>query len=70
MKIEEIRTKTDSELAFDLETMKKDLFELRFKAATETGANPARIRTLKRSIARINTILYERHQGIRGQEPR
>ena len=68
MKTEEARSKTDSELEFDLKNMKKELFDMRFQAATETSANPARIRVLKRSIARITTILHERQTGVRGQE--
>ncbi|MAE28868.1 MAG: 50S ribosomal protein L29 [Planctomycetota bacterium] len=70
MKVEEIRSKTDQELEFDSEVLKKELFELRFKAATDSAANPARIRVLRRSIARINTIQNERSTGIRDQEPK
>ena len=70
MKAEEIRSKTDQELEFDNEALKKELFEQRFKAATESAANPARIRLLRRSIARINTIQNERTTGIAGQEPK
>jgi large subunit ribosomal protein L29 len=70
MKIEEARSKTDAELEFDLERMKKELFDLRFRSATESVANPARIRQLRRSIARINTLVHERRAGVRGQEPR
>ena len=70
MKTEEARSKTDSELEFDLKNMKKELFDMRFQAATETSANPAKIRVLKRSIARITTILHERQTGVRGQETR
>jgi ribosomal protein L29 len=43
--------------------MKKDLFGTRFKRATETSANPAKIRTLRRSIARVNTVLLERRRA-------
>jgi len=70
VKIEEARSKTDSELQFDLETLKKELFDLRFRAAAETAANPARARVLRRGIARINTVLHERLIGTRGQEQR
>ncbi|HVS08862.1 MAG TPA: 50S ribosomal protein L29 [Planctomycetota bacterium] len=70
MKIEEIRGKTDSELAYELDQLGKELFGLRFKMATETSANPARIRELRRSIARVETVLEERRKRIRGQEPR
>lgn len=70
MNVEETRSKTDSELRFDLERMKRELFELRFKGATDTTGNTAQIRTMRRAVARVQTILHERAQGIRGQEPR
>jgi len=70
MKIDEVTSKTDTELEFDLGNMKKELFGMRFKAAADASANPARIRQLRRSIARINTVLHERTKRIRGQEPR
>jgi large subunit ribosomal protein L29 len=70
MNIEEVRSKTDAELEFELKNMKKALFDMRFQAATETSANPARIRTTRRAAARITTVLHERKTGLRGQEPR
>ena len=60
MKIEEVKSKTDTELGFDLASMKKELFDLRFKARTAGTANPARLRVLRRSIARVETVLKER----------
>lgn len=70
MKIGEVRGKTDSELDYELTQLQRELFDRRFKSATETSANPARIRQVRRSIARIHTILHERRSKIRGQEPR
>ena len=70
MKTDEIRSKNDTELKFELGNMKKELFDLRFKSATQSITNPARIRVLRRTIARVNTILHERATGVRGQEPR
>lgn len=70
MKIEEIRSKTDSELTYDVEQLEKQLFDLRFRSATETAANPGQIPHLRRAIARIRTVLHERVKGIRGQESR
>ena len=67
MKIEDIRSKTDSELEFDLAEVKKELFGLRMKASTESLANSARIRHLRRGIARILTVIQERADEIRGQ---
>ena len=70
MKVEDIRSKTDSELEFDLAEAKRELFGLRMKASTESLANSARITVLRRGIARINTVLHERANEIRGQESR
>jgi large subunit ribosomal protein L29 len=70
VKIEEVRSKTDSELDYELGKIRKELFDVRFRSATETAASPARARTLRRAIARINTVLHERAAGIKGQEPR
>lgn len=70
MEIDEIRGKADNELEFDMAKLKRELFDLRFKASTQTSTNPSRINLLRRAIARANTILHERRTGIRGQEPR
>lgn len=70
MKIDEIRSKTDAELEFELAKAKKGLFELRMKASTQSIQSPAEITNLRRGIARMNTILHERANGLRGQEPR
>lgn len=70
MKAEEIRSKTESELDYERGKYERELFELRFKAGSESVTNPARIRELRRSIARIKTITHERTIGVRGQEPR
>ena len=70
MKIEEIRSKTDPEIEFDLSSLKKELFDLRFRATIDTGSNTARITDLRRSIARANTVLHERKKGIYGAEER
>lgn len=70
MKIEDIRSKTDSELDFELAQAKKELFELRIKTSADSIASPARIGNLRQSIARIKTVLNERVKGIRGQERR
>jgi large subunit ribosomal protein L29 len=70
MKIEEVRSKTDSELRFELGNLKKELFDLRFRSTTETTTDPSRVRVVRRSIARVNTVLHERQIGVRGQEIR
>ena len=60
MKIADIRTKTADELADELEKLKKEQFNLRFQAATNQLERPARIREVRREIARIKTLQGER----------
>ncbi len=60
MKISEIREKTSSELV-DLEAeLKQELFKLRFQNATNQLANPMKINTVKKDIAKVKTVLRER----------
>jgi large subunit ribosomal protein L29 len=60
MKIQELRSKEDKELRYDLQKMKKELFELRFQSASENVSNSSRIGEIKKNVARILTILKER----------
>jgi len=68
MKARDLRTKDTQELGFDLERLRKELFELRFKASTESVTNPAGIRQLRRDVARVRTVLREK--GVREPEGR
>ncbi|MCV7527743.1 50S ribosomal protein L29 [Micrococcus luteus] len=49
-----------------LKSSKEELFNLRFQAATGQLDNASRLKSVKRDIARIYTILRERELGIRG----
>lgn len=69
MKIEEVRSRNDTELAYDLERLRKELFDLRFKAVADSSSNTAKITILRRAIARIHTVNHERKNGVRGQQP-
>ena len=60
MKINEIRDLTNEELNLKLEDLKKELFNLRFQHATNQLDNPRVITEVKRTIARIKTILRDR----------
>lgn len=70
MKPQEIRGKEDSEILFDIEQLEKELFHLRFRSLTEGNPDPARIRRIRRDLARMKTILHERQLQIRGQQAR
>ena len=60
MKAKEIRELSAEELEVKLVELKKDLFNLRLRHATNQLDNPTRIADVKRDIARVNTILRER----------
>ena len=60
VKINEIRDLTNDELNQKLEELKKELFNLRFQHATNQLDNPRVITEVKRTIARIKTILRDR----------
>ena len=60
MKIEEIRGKDSRELEVDIHELRKELFKLRFHASPEEVAKTARFKSIRRTIARIRTVLTER----------
>ncbi len=66
MKIAEMRGKDSRELKLDMQGMRKELFELKFRGASEEISNSSRFRDLRRSIARVNTILRERDMAAEG----
>ena len=65
MKVEEIRARSDEELAKRLEEAYQELFNLRFRAATRQLVNHREIPRVKKKIARLKTIMKERELGIR-----
>ena len=60
MKAEEVRQKTDDELSGQLGDLQKEAFNLRFQQASGQLENNARVREVRRDIARIKTVLHER----------
>ena len=58
--VEDLRTKTDDQLSAELGSLKKEAFNLRFQAATNQLERPARVREVRRNIARIKTLQSER----------
>jgi len=57
---EDLRTKTDDQLSTELADLKREQFNLRFQAATNQLERPARIKEVRRDIARIKTLQTER----------
>ncbi|MGH7014970.1 MAG: 50S ribosomal protein L29 [Stellaceae bacterium] len=60
MKAADTRHKTDDELRGELEQLAKEAFNLRFQRASGQLENNARVRQVRRDIARIKTIMGER----------
>ena len=61
MKPTDVRTKSDGELRESLVGLRKEAFNLRFQRAGGQLENTARVRGIRRDIARIKTVLTERH---------
>ena len=64
MKANELRNLTTAEIEEQAKTLKEELFNLRFQLATGQLDNPARIRNVRKDIARAKTVLRERELGI------
>ena len=57
MKIDDLKTKSEDELKVELDSLKKEAFNLRFQQATGQLENTARVRQVRRAVARVKTIL-------------
>ncbi len=60
MKSTDVRAKTPDQLREELESLKKEQFNLRFQKATGQLENTARVRQVRRDIARVETIQREK----------
>jgi len=60
MKPDELRGKTPDQLRDQLVGLKKEAFNLRFQAATNQLENTARMRAVRRDVARVKTVLGQK----------
>ncbi|MDV6013122.1 50S ribosomal protein L29 [Haloechinothrix sp. LS1_15] len=60
----ELRELTSEELVLRLKESKEELFNLRFQMATGQLENNRRLRTVRKDIARIYTVMRERELGL------
>jgi large subunit ribosomal protein L29 len=63
MKAEDVRAMTPDQLADKLAELKKEQFNLRFQKATNQLENTARVRVVRRDIARVKTVLGQKKQA-------
>ena len=60
MKVSDLREKSPDQLVEELSKLKKEAFNLRFQKATGQLENTARVRFVRRSIARVATVITEK----------
>lgn len=60
----DLKNKSADELNVELVSAKKELFNLRFQNATNQLNNTARIKEVRRNIARIQTVITQKQKGI------
>lgn len=60
MNATELKTKTPAELRDQLVALKKEAFNLRFQQATGQLENTARMRAVRRDVARVKTVLNQK----------
>ena len=60
--VQDLKAKSAAELANDLVAAKKELFNLRFQNATNQLDNTARIKEVRKNIARIQTVITEKEK--------
>ena len=65
MKAEEIRGMNADEIRAKVAELERERFNLRFRGATEPLSNPLRLRTIRRDIARLQTVLRQMTEAAR-----
>ncbi|MFQ5955340.1 MAG: 50S ribosomal protein L29 [Kiloniellales bacterium] len=68
MKAEDLRAKTMDELLDRLSELKKEAFNLRFQKASGQLENTARVRQVRRDLARVQTVLHQKRGQAAAQE--
>ena len=63
--LEELKTQSVAELNVQLVDAKKELFNLRFQNATNQLDNTARIKEVRKNIARIQTLITEKAKAVK-----
>ena len=59
-KVSNLRGMTDEQLLHELKQTQRELFDVRFRSATERNDAPSNVRKLRQTVARVKTIQRER----------
>jgi len=66
MRAEEVREMSVEDIRARVAELEEERFRLRFRSATEPLENPLRLRTIRKDIARLKTVLSERERTKNG----
>jgi len=66
MRAEEVREMSSEDIRARVAELEEERFRLRFRSATEPLENPLRLRTIRKDIARLKTVLTERERTQNG----
>jgi len=66
MRADEIRELSVDDIKSRVTELEEERFRLRFRSATEPLENPLRLRTIRKDIARLKTVLGERERSKNG----
>jgi large subunit ribosomal protein L29 len=69
LRSDEIRDMSDGDIHARIAQLEEERFRLKFRSATEPLENPLQLRTIRRDIARLKTILRERQLAATGGAP-
>ncbi len=68
MNAQELHAKTPDQLREDLAALKKEAFNLRFQQATGQLETTARIKAVRRDVARVKTVLNQKAAGAAAEQ--
>ena len=63
MKANDLRSKSEAELKEELQGLLREQFNLRMQKGTGQLSNPARMKTVRRDVARVMTVIKEKSAG-------
>jgi len=62
--VAEMRHKSADDLRREIAAAEKEIWKIKFGKGSEKAGDPNKVRTLRRGLARLNTVLRERELGI------
>jgi large subunit ribosomal protein L29 len=67
----EMRQKSVDDLRREIAALEREIWKTKFQKGSEKAGDPSKVRSMRRDVARINTVLRERELGIeRGAKKR